>query len=550
MAYAVDATGFRQFTLRFKNLKSDEVAAESIPRVDGVVWAADNRTVFYVVEEEQAKRPYRLYRHVVGTDPAKDTLVYEEKDEMFELEVSRSRLGALIFATSDSKTTSEQRMLPARTPEGAWQIIEPRQHDHKYYADDRGSELYIRTNSPAKPGGAKSDNFRLVTTPLNTPGRAHWKELVAHRADVMLEDVELFADHVILYERADALPRLVVLPKKGPPETIKMPEPIYDAFPDANREYDATSFRFHFQSPITPDTVFDYDIHSKELTQRKQVVVKGYDPTGYQTARTSATASDGTRIPISLVYRKGIHADVAHPNPMLLYGYGSYGISIPLTFSSDRISLLDRGVVFALAHIRGGGDMGKPWHEAGRMGTKMNTFTDFIACGEEIQKSGWTAKDRVVIMGGSAGGLLMGAVTNLRPDLWTAVVAQVPFVDVINTMLDETLPLTVGEFEEWGNPKKKEEFDVMMRYSPYDNVVAKNYPAMLVLSSYNDSQVMYWEPAKMVAKLRALKTDKQPLLFKVNMEPAGHGGQSGRYNRLKETAFTYAWILGELGISK
>ena len=390
-----------------------------------------------------------------------------------------------------------------------------------------------------------------MSAPVATPGRAHWQELVAHRDDVMLESVDAFADHLVVHERSDALPHMRVVPLHGDPEEIKLPEATYAVHPDANEEFDTTAFRFNYESPVTPRTIYDYDLKTRQLTQRKrQAVNGGLDPSQYETARVHATAADGTQIPISLVYKKGLHADLAHPNPLLLYGYGSYGISIPLTFSSDRFSLLERGVVFALAHIRGGGDMGKPWHEQGRMSTKMNTFTDFVACGEELKKSGWTAPDRMVIQGGSAGGLLMGAVTNLRPDLWKGVVAQVPFVDVINTMLDESLPLTVGEFEEWGNPKKKEDFDVMIQYSPYDNIAKKDYPAILVETSYNDSQVMYWEPTKYVAKLRALKTDNNPLILKVNMEPAGHGGQSGRYNRLHETAFTYAWILGELGIAQ
>jgi oligopeptidase B len=552
LAYSIDSTGFRQYTLRFKDLSTGKISPESIERVDAVAWAADNKTVFYVVEDDTAKRPYRLYRHVVGEDAAKDALVFEEKDEMFVLTVGRMRSGAYLISGSHSSTTTENRVLDAKKPLGAWQVIEPRVHDHKYYVDHGGNQFYIVTNSPAQPGGNKSVNFRLVTAPVATPGRAHWKELIAHRDDVKLDDAEVFADHLMLSERADALPRLRVLPlKKGAvAEDIKMPEALYAVFPDANEEFDASAYRFHFQSPITPDTVYDYDIKTKQLTQRKRVVVKNVDPSQFETARTQAVATDGTRIPISLVYKKGMKPDPAQPHPMLLYGYGSYGFSIPLTFSSDRYSLLERGVVFALAHIRGGGDMGKPWHEAGRMRTKMNTFTDFVACGETLEKMGWTAKDRVVIQGGSAGGLLMGAVTNLRPDLWKGVVAQVPFVDVINTMLDETLPLTVGEFEEWGNPKKKDEFEWIARYSPYDNVAKKEYPAILVESSYNDSQVMYWEPAKYVAKLRALKTDTHALLFKVNMEPAGHGGQSGRYDRLHETAFTFAWLLGQLGINK
>ncbi len=555
LAYSLDLTGFRQYTLHFKDLRSGAVAAEEIPRVDSVAWAADGRTVFYVVEDETAKRPYRLYRHTLGADPKADALVYEEKDEGFVINVDRTRSRGYLLLTSASSTTSEVRYLRAAEPTGAWQVIAPRQHDHEYYVDNRGDRFYIRTNAPAVAGGDKARNFRLVTAPVSSPGRANWKELIAHRDDVMLEDVELFADHAVLHERFDALPRVRILPISdggaGAAEEIKMPETLFALFGDANAEFSTSSYRFHYQSPVTPDSVYDYDTRTRALTLRKRMpVLGGYDPSHYETARVHAVAADGTSIPISLVYRKGLAAGAAHPNPMLLYGYGSYGISIPLTFSSNRVSLLDRGVVWALAHIRGGGDLGKKWHEQGRMATKMNTFTDFIACGEELVKEGWTAPDRLVIEGGSAGGLLMGAVTNLRPDLWKAVVAEVPFVDVINTMLDETLPLTVGEFEEWGNPKKKDEFDVMIKYSPYDNVAAKRYPAMLVKTSYNDSQVMYWEPAKWVAKLRALKTDRNPLLLRINMEPAGHGGQSGRYNQLHENAFLYSFILSQLGVAR
>jgi oligopeptidase B len=541
LAYAIDETGFRQFTLFFRDLATGRVAAESIPRVDAVAWAADDRTVFYVVEDPVTKRPDRLVRHTVGTDPRGDRLVYEEKDEMFELDLARTRSGAYLVATSESKTTTEVRVLDARRPDADWQVIEPRRHDHMYFVDHRGAELLILTNwLPDR----KAVNFRLVSTPITATGRANWKELVAHRDDVMLEGFDVFADHVVLHERADALPRFEVL-HGAALDTVPMPEALYEVSPDANEELDAPAFRFHFESPVTPDTVYDYDFKTRQLTQRKRVVVPGFDPARYQSARTHAKASDGTRIPISLVYRKGLPAG---PKPMLLYGYGSYGIPMSLPFESENVSLLDRGVVFAVAHIRGGGDLGKPWHEGGRMATKMNTFTDFIACGEELERSGWTAPDRVVIMGGSAGGLLMGAVTNLRPDLWKGVVAQVPFVDVINTMLDESLPLTVSEFEEWGNPKQPEEFEWIAGYSPYDNLARKDYPAMLVESSYNDSQVMYWEPAKYVARLRAVKTDGNPLLLMMRMDPAGHGGRSGRYNRLREAAFTYAWILGTLGI--
>jgi oligopeptidase B len=553
LAYTVDLTGFRQYTLRFKDLRTGVTSTEEIPRVDSVAWAADGRTVFYVVEDPVAKRAGRLYRHVVGTDPKNDPLVYEEKDERFSINVYRTRSEAYLVLASGSMTTSEVRVLRADRPEGAWQLVEPRQQDHEYSVDHRGDRFYIRTNSPVA-GGPKARNFRLVSTQVDRPGRANWQEVVPHRDDVMLEQVELFADFAVLHERTDALPRLRILRLDahgvpGTVEEVKMPEVLLTVFGGANPEFSTRVYRFNYQSPVTPSSVYDYDTSTRTLTLLKRDRVNGgYDPSRYETARIHATAPDGTPIPISLVYKKGLGADRAHPNPLLLYGYGSYGISMPLSFSSNRVSLLDRGVVWAIAHIRGGGDLGKKWHEQGRMSTKMNTFTDFIACGEKLVKLGWTSPERLAIQGGSAGGLLMGAVTNLRPDLWKAVVAQVPFVDVINTMLDESLPLTVGEFEEWGNPKKKNEYDVMIRYSPYDNVQPKAYPSMLVMTSYNDSQVMYWEPAKWVAKLRAKKTDHHPLLMRINMEPAGHGGQSGRYNQMHENAFVYAFVLYQLGI--
>jgi oligopeptidase B len=542
LAYSIDETGFRENTLRFKDLSTGKLAPESIEHVDAVAWAADSKTVFYVIEDKVLKRPYRLYRHVVGSDPATDALIYEEKDDKFDLFVTRTRSGLLV-AIAGSMITSEVRILDSKTPLGEWRVVEPRQADHMYSVDRRGDTLFIRTNLGAD--GKKALNYRLVTAPISSPGRAHWRELIAHRPDVMLENVDVFASHIVLEERTDGLPRLRILDNKGSTD-IPMPEALFAVFPDANPELDTPALRFHFQSPITPDRVYDWDFAKKTLTLRKQLQVKNYDPSLYTTTRAHATAKDGTKIPISLVYKKGVAK--THPNPMLLFGYGSYGFAMPLTFSSDRFSLLDRGVVFAVAHIRGGGEMGKAWHEGGRMRTKMNTFTDFIACAESLITDGWTARDRLVIYGGSAGGLLMGAVTNLRPDLWKGVLAKVPFVDVINTMLDETLPGTPPEFEEWGNPKNKEHFEWISAYSPYDNLVKKDYPAILVTSSYNDSQVMYWEPAKYVARLRTLKTDKNSLLLKMNMEPAGHGGQSGRYRRLHETAFDDAWILQQLGI--
>jgi oligopeptidase B len=553
LAYAIDGTGYRVYALRFKDLRTGKLYPETIARVDSIAWAADNRTLFYVVEDPISKRSHRMYRHVLGTQPDTDVQIYDEKDEHFELTVARTRSKEYVLATSESKTTTEVRYLQASQPAAAWQVVEPRQHDHEYYVDHRGDRFYIRTNSPAADGQAKARNFRLVTAPVSSPGRAQWKELLPHSDDVMLESFEVFAGYVVVQERFDALERLRIVPldakgKAGTVEEVKMPEPMFSISPDENPEFDSGVFRFHFESMVRPDSVYDYDVKKRTLALRKREQVKSYDPLKYETTRIYGTASDGTRIPISLVHKKGLKPDLAHPHPMLLYGYGSYGIPMPLDFSSNRISLLDRGVVWAIAHIRGGGDLGKRWHEQGRLSTKMNTFTDFISCAERLVSAGWTAPSQLVIEGGSAGGLLMGAVTNLRPDLWKAVVAQVPFVDVINTMLDRTLPLTVGEFEEWGNPENKNDFDVMVRYSPYDNVASKPYPSILVMTSYNDSQVMYWEPTKYVAKLRALKTDRNPLLLRINMEPAGHSGVSGRYGRLREYAFEYAFVLDQLGI--
>ena len=547
-AFALDTTGFRQYELRVKDLRTDKLLPESFPRVDRVAWSADGKSFFYVSQDATTKRANRLYRHVLGTDPATDVLVYEERDEMFKLDLTRTRSRAYLVATSISKTTSEVRTVRADRPGDPWQVIEPRQHEVKYSVDHRGDRFFIVTDAPAVRGSAKARNFRLVSAPIASPGRAHWKEIVPHRDDVMLVGIELFADFTVLHERAGALPRLRILPPSGAPWEVPQSESVYALKRAQNAEFGTHVYRFICESPITPETVYDYDLRTHQATVlKRQEVLGGYDSSRYASERIYATASDGTSIPVSLVYRKDLPAG---PRPTLLYGYGSYGMSIPLSFSSNRVSFLDRGGVWALAHVRGGGDLGTSWHDGARMATKMNTFTDFIACAEELIRKGRTAPDQLAIQGLSAGGLLMGAVTNLRPDLWKAVVVQVPFVDVINSMLDESLPLTVAEFEEWGNPKDREQYEVMIRYSPYDNIARKDYPAILVMTAYNDSQVMYWEPAKYVARLRALKTDKHPLLLRINMEPAGHDGHSGRYDRIHEEAFWTAFVLDQLGITR
>ena len=541
LAYTTDNTGFRDYTLHVKDLTTGKILPETVARVTTVAWAADNKTLFYTATDP-AKRPYRLYRHVLGDDTARDALLYEEKDEKFRIFTGRSRSRAVILVGAASHTASEWRFLPASEPASALRLVAAREPDHEYDVEPRGDLFYIRTNKGCR-------NFRVVTAPASDPSPANWKELYPCRPEVMVEGIDAFADWVVFSEREDGLPRLRVMNgKTGDAYRVEFPEAIYTAYLTGNHEYQTGTLRYEFESFTTPPSIYDFDMATKQskLLKRNEVL-GGYDPERYTSERRYARASDGTRVPISIVYRKGLVKDGRAP--MLLTAYGSYGAPYEVEFNSNRVSLLDRGFVFAVGHIRGGGDLGKTWHDQGRMMSKRNTFTDFIAVAESLIAEKFASKDRLVIEGGSAGGLLMGAVTNMRPDLFHAVIARVPFVDVLNTMLDESLPLTVGEFEEWGNPKIKEQYDYMKTYSPYDNLEAKAYPAMLVKTSFDDSQVMYWEPAKYVAKLRTLKTDTNPLLFKVNMA-GGHGGSSGRYDRLKETAFDYAFIFKETGIEK
>jgi oligopeptidase B len=543
LAYLVDTVGFRQFTLKVKNLESGTLGREAIPRVDSVAFAGDDRTLFYVTEDPQTKRADKLFRHLLGTDPATDVLLYEEKDPMFDLSIERSRSRAYVFVTSASHTTTEVRVLDRARPTAAPRLIAPREPNHEYYLDHRGSRFYIRTNS----GGR---NFRIVTAPVDDAGRKRWTELVPTRAEVMLEDLLAFEGHLVVVEREGALAQLAVVDLgTGKTRRLRQPEPLFEVTPADNRDFQARAIRFRFESPRTPASVVEDDMDGRAGARRilKQFDVPGYDASAYETRRIGATARDGTTIPVSLVHRKGVEPDGTHP--LLLIGYGAYGISPRLTFSQERVSLLDRGVVIAIGHVRGGGDLGKRWHDAGRMMRKMNTFTDFIDVAEALKAGRWARSDGLVISGASAGGLLMGAVINLRPELFKAVVVYVPFVDVMNTMLDQTLPLTVAEFEEWGDPRKPADFDYMLRYSPYDNVGPRAYPAMLVRTSYHDSQVMYWEPAKWVARLRATKTDTNALLLEINMNPAGHGGQSGRYDRLHDTALDFAFMLEQVDLA-
>jgi oligopeptidase B len=545
LAYTTDTMGFRQYTLHIKDLETGETQAGEVERIGSVVWAADKRSLFYTVEDEEQKRQYQLWRHTLGAPHSEDVLVYQDDDERFNLGAGRTRDGKFLVLESASHTTTESWVLPAATPQAAFTLIAARADEHEYSIDHRNGLWFIRTNDRGR-------NFRLVTTPVATPGREHWIERIPHRAGVMLEEVDLFAGFFVAYERENGLPRLRLWRFDGDgPEIdqageIAFPEPAYSAQPHINRIFSTTTYRYAYQSLVTPSSVFEYDVKAAQSTLLKQIEVPGgFDRTLYASERIQATAPDGVSVPVSLVYRK----DKRTPgqNPLYVYGYGSYGYSLPLGFSSNRLSLLDRGVVMAYAHIRGGGDLGEPWHDAGKMLVKRNTFTDFVAAVEHLTATGYGDPARVAIEGGSAGGLLMGAVVNLRPDLFRAVLSHVPFVDVMNTMLDASLPLTVPEYEEWGNPNEEIYFNYMLSYSPYDNLKAASYPSMLVKTSLHDSQVMYWEPAKYVAKLRTLKSDDNPLLLVTNMQ-AGHGGSSGRYDYLKEIAFDYAFLLRELRI--
>jgi oligopeptidase B len=555
LAYSTDTTGFRQFTLHIKDLRTGALLPDRFERVTSAAWAADNRTLFYTIEDETTKRSYRLYRHVLNSNEP-DALLYEEADERFRIEIHRTRSGAFLVLTASSHTTSEVRYLRADRPEGNFLLIAGREDDHEYCAehhpgtsaDPYGGVFYIRTNS----GGR---TFRIITVSADDPRRELWREFLPNRPQVMLAEVEAFQTHLVLFERQDGLPHLRIIGLSGSAadplatsQRIEFTEPAYNASLGANPEFKTSHVRFQYESFITPRSVFDYDLRTgQRILRKQQPVLGGYDSSQFVSERLHASASDGTQIPLSIVYRRDTPRDGSAP--LLLYGYGSYGISIPVSFNSNRLSLLNRGLIYAIAHIRGGGELGKPWHDAGRMRKKNNTFSDFIAAAEYLIAHRYTQPQHLTIQGGSAGGLLMGAVTNMRPDLLRIVISHVPFVDVLNTMLDAALPLTVSEYEEWGNPQIADDYFYMKSYCPYTNLEHKAYPTMLVKTSLNDSQVMYWEPAKYVAKLRTLKTDRNPLLLKINMG-AGHGGASGRYDYLREIALDYAFLLTQLGIQE
>jgi oligopeptidase B len=541
LAYTTDNVGFRQYKLHIKDLRSGKVMADTAERVDGLAWAADNKTLFYATEDAQTKRSDLVHRHVVGTDTAADPIVFNEKDERYDVGVDRTRDGKFIMLNSESHVTSEVQFLPASSPDSPWQILQPRSEGIQYYVDEGNGLLYIRVNDTAR-------SFRVVTAPIATPDKSHWTELIAAQKDVPIEDVDVFKNFYVITERVKGLAVLrVVETKSQKSRSIEFPEPAYSANGAQNREFDTDKYRYDYESPITPTSTFDYDTNKQTSQLLKQQDVPGYDKSQYAVVRLFVPAKDGTGIPVTVVYRKDKFK--RGENPLFVYGYGSYGITINDTFSALNIPLLDRGVVTSVAHIRGGGELGEAWHDGGKLMTKRNTFTDFTDATAGLLAQGYGKPGSVGIEGASAGGLLMGAVTNLRPDLFKVVLCEVPFVDVMNTMLDATLPLTVGEYEEWGNPNQKPAFDYMRTYSPYDNVAAKAYPAILVQTSFDDSQVMYWEPSKYVAKLRAMKTDQNPLVFFINMH-GGHGGSSGRYDRIRERDRNYAFLLTQLGITQ
>jgi len=541
LAYAVDTQGRRIHTTYLKNLTTGELLADVIPNVsENLAWANDNRTLFYGKQDETTLRQYQIWRHVVGTDPAQDQLIYQEDDETFGAYIFRTKSKKFLMIVASQTVCQEYRYLDANEPGGEFKIFLPRQRGHEYSVDHIGDHFIIRTNAQAK-------NFRLMSAPVDNTARQQWQEIIAHRDDVFLGDFDLFKDYLVLEERVRGLTQIRVVPWSGEPSHyLSFDEPAYRAHLGANLEFDTKTLRYEYTSMKTPLTIFDYDMATRQRVQLKQEeVLGGFNSDDYATERLFARAADDTEIPLSILYRKGMKRDGG--NPLLLYGYGSYGISIDAAFASPRLSLVDRGFVFAIAHIRGGQELGRRWYEDGKLLRKKNTFNDFIACAEFLIRENFTNPRKLFAMGRSAGGLLMGAVSNLRPDLFKGIVAEVPFVDVVTTMLDSSIPLTTGEFDEWGDPNQKEFYDCMLSYSPYDNVERKNYPAMLITGGLHDSQVQYWEPAKWAAKLRALKTDNNRLLLKTNMD-AGHGGASGRFRRHQETAFSYVFILDLAGI--
>ena len=538
MVFGEDTLSRRIYTLRFKDLKSGKYLEEEILNTTGVgVWANDNETVFYITKDESL-RPYKVFRHIIGTDPVEDVEVFHESDSTFTLRIHKTKSDQFIVIGSISTISTEFKVVDADQPNGQYITIHPREPKHEYFIDHYKDLFYIRTNWQA-------ENFRLMTVEITRPVKSNWKEMIPHRENVLLEDLEVFKDFLVLSERIKGTTQIRILPREGEDHYIRFPEPVYMAYTSINPEFNTENLRITYNSLTTPVTTYDYNMRTRHLSLlKRQEVLGGYDPSDYSSERLFAQAGDGVSIPISIVYRKGYKKDSAQP--LLLYGYGSYGFSMDPYFSFTRISLLDRGFAFAIAHIRGGEELGRKWYEDGKLLQKKNTFLDFIACAEYLIAKGYTSPDHLYAMGGSAGGLLMGAIANIRPDLFHGIIAAVPFVDVLTTMLDESIPLTTGEYDEWGDPGNKVFYQYIKSYSPYDNIERKDYPALLVTTGLHDSQVQYWEPAKWVAKLRDLKTDDHPLYLHCNMD-AGHSGASGRFERHVETAMMYSFLLDLAG---
>ncbi len=540
LAYSIDTSGSETYDLYVKDLSTGKLYDDVIPNTSWTAeWGNDNQNIFYTIDDE-ARRPYKLFRHRLGDSVENDLLVYTETDEKFFLYIAKTKSKKYLLQYSESITTTEIHFLDADNPTGDFKIIHPRQQDMEYDIEHHGTDFYVKTNDKAK-------NFKLMKTPVRSPGKSNWREVIAHRKAVKIENVEVFENHLVIYERENGLENIRILNlQTGDDHHIEFPEAVYGLRTQSNPDFESDQLRFMYYSMVTPKTIFDYNMNTKDRQLKKEYEVIGYDKSLYETKRIFAEAEDGTQIPISIVYRKGFRQDGTRP--LYLYGYGSYGASMEPSFSSNRISYLDRGFAYAIAHIRGGSEMGRYWYDQGKLLNKKNSFTDFITCAEYLIEENYTISSKLVIRGGSAGGLLMGAVLNMRPDLFEVAVADVPFVDVINTMLDESIPLTVTEYEEWGNPNDSVFYTYMKSYSPYDNVDAKVYPHLLITAGLNDPRVQYWEPAKWTAKLRANNLGDNWLLLKTNMG-AGHGGASGRYDYLKDVAFRMAFIFDRLEIN-
>lgn len=544
-AFGVDKISRRIYTIQIKNLETGEILADKIENTTGgSVWANDNQTIFYTVKDPVTLRSSKIFKHKIGTDVTEDVLVFEEKDETFSVFIYKEKSKKYIVIGSQSTMTSEFQFLSADTPDGEFTVFQKRTRGLEYSISHFGDSFYILTNID------DATNFKLMKTPETATSKENWIDVIAHREDVLLEDIEIFRDYLVVEERNNGLTKLRIMPWNGEGEYyLPFDSETYTAYTTTNVDFDTEILRYGYQSLKTPSSIIDFNMKTKEKEVKKEQQVLGgqFDKDNYEEKRVWATARDGVKVPISMVYRKGIQLN--GENPLLQYAYGSYGYSMDCTFSTTRLSLLDRGFIYAIAHIRGGEDLGRPWYDDGKLLKKINTFTDFIDCSKFLIQNNYTSAKHLYAEGGSAGGLLMGAVININPELYHGVIAAVPFVDVVTTMLDDTIPLTTGEYDEWGNPNEKEYYDYMKSYSPYDNVVAQEYPNMLVTTGLHDSQVQYWEPAKWVAKLRTLKTDKNLLYLDTNMD-TGHGGASGRFEALKEIAKEFAFLLDLEGINK